>query len=93
MLLGHATHDEDGGCREVGGQSEMGQAVGRHLCILEQAELILEFRQLPRVLLGAPAIELGAELERVAKALAADAEPVEFGCLAGSLRPSRRLDD
>jgi hypothetical protein len=39
------------------------EAVRRHLGVLEETELVLELRQLPRVTTGATLVELGTELE------------------------------
>ena len=69
VALGHAAHQEDGGGREVllaGGQ--LGQAQEGHLGVLHAAELVLERGELAHEASGAPLVDVGAELERVAQA-------------------------
>ncbi len=91
VLLRHAAHDEDGGRGKVRGHRQFGETVGGYLGILEQAQLVLELRQLPGVALGAPGVELGAEFERIAKSLTADAEPMEIGRFVLSASPDGLL--
>ena len=82
VLLRHAAHDEDGGRGKVRGHRQFGETVGGYLGILEQAQLVLELRQLLGVALGAPGVELCAEFEGIAKSLTADTEPMKIGRLS-----------
>ena len=94
VVLGHASHHEDGGGGEVGlPRASSARRSDGHFGVLHQPELVLQRGQLADVAVGAPAVELAGELERVAQALAADAQAVEVRHDAGALGPPRRLRD
>ena len=63
----------------------------RHLCVLHEAQRVLELHDAPYVAARLTPVDLGHELERIAQALAADTQPVEIGGHAAAPGSSGRL--
>ena len=85
-----ATHGEDRGGGEARGlrRGQRLQATGRHLGVLDHAQAVLQADDASHDATCSALVDLRDELEGVAEPLAADAQAVEVGRIAGTTGPT-----